>query len=141
MQISDSSILATIKIHRNKSGILKWKPAIILFDSRLIRFFPNDTMEYRIKSGTTTLFINNKKLLTFEVLPGDTKEFFIKEATSDWRFYLKYGILFLLTLLVLIFFTTDVIDGKKYSGGIIALVFTFWAMSEIGNEYFYVEEQ
>jgi len=141
MQISDSLILATIKIHRTKSGIFKRKPAIVLLDSRQIRFFPNDTVVYNIKPGTTTLSINNKKLLTFEVHPGDTKDFFIREAISDWRFYLKYGILFLLTLLLLIFFTTDVINGKKYSGGIIALVFAFWAMSEIRNEYFYVEEQ
>lgn len=137
----DTSISAKIKLRRDKNGLLKSKPAIILFDSRFLYFYLNDTKEFEVKPGTITISINKKKHLTFQVLSGDTKEFVIKEGIYDWRFLFKYGILLLLTIVLLWSVVTDITDGKNYPSGLIGLAFGILAFSGVRHEYFYLEEQ
>jgi hypothetical protein len=139
--MSDKSISAKIKLHRDKKGLFKSSPAIVLFDNRFLHFYSNDTKEFEVRPGTITMSINKKKHLTFKVLSGDTKQFIIKEAIFDWRFYLKYGILFLLTLLLLWAVISDIIEGKNVPGALIGLACGIWALTQVRHEYFYLEEQ
>ena len=117
--MSETSISAKIKLHRDKKGFFKSSPAIVLFDNRLLHFYSDETKEFEVRPGTITMSINKRKHLTFNVLSGDTKQFIIKEAIFDWRFYLKYGILFLLTLLLLWAVINDLIEGNYFPGGLI----------------------
>jgi hypothetical protein len=139
--MSDTSVSAKIKLHRDKKGLLKSKPAIILFDNRFLHFYSDETKEFEVRPGTITMSINKKKHLTFKILTGDTKQFVIREAIYDWRFYLKYGILFLLTLLLLWAVVGDIIDGNNFPVGLIGFICAIWALTQVRHEYFYLEEQ
>lgn len=139
--MNDTSISAKIKLHRDKKGLLKSKPAIILFDNRFLHFYSGDSKEFEVRPGTITISINKKKHLTFQALSGETKQFIIKEAIFDWRFYLKYGILFLLTAFLLWSIVGDIANHGNYSGGLIALVCCIWVLTQVRYEYFYLEEQ
>jgi hypothetical protein len=139
--MSDTSISAKVKLHRDKKGLFKSSPAIVLFDNCFLHFYSNDAKEFEVRPGTITMSINKKKCLTFKILPGDTKQFIIKEAIFDWRFYLKYGIVFLVTLLLLYAVIDDIIEGKHFPAGLIGFACGIWALTQVRHEYFYLEEQ
>jgi hypothetical protein len=128
-------------LHRDKNGLLKNMPAIVLFDNRFLHFYSNDTKEFEARPGTISMSINKKKHLTFKIRSGDTKQFIIKEAIFDWRFYLKYGILFLLTMFLLWAVVSNIIEGQNYPGGLVSIACGIWALTQVRHTYFYLEEQ
>jgi len=139
--MNNNSISAKLYIYREKKGLLKSVPAIVLFDKSFLHFYPDDTKTLEVKSDTITLCINKKKKLTFQVLSGDKKELIIKEAISDWRFYLKYGIILLLTLFLSYVVMTNILKGQYFQGGLIGLFCCIWALFQVRHEYFILEEK
>lgn len=98
--ISSLAPSSTIIIRRSPKGICKSIPATVLINSREVYFYADSKKEFQVRPGTVTLVINKRKYLSFRMEANQVREFIIKEGISDWRFYIKYGILILLHLLL-----------------------------------------
>jgi len=136
----NTSAEATIRLHRTGKGLLKNKPAIVLFDNRFLHFYPDGHREYSVQPGAITLSINKKKHLTFDMRAGEEKTFLIRESIFDWRFFIKYGILVFLGFLILIAAVKELIEGALLPSGTFALLLCIWALSTARHEYFFLEE-
>lgn len=134
------SLNATLRIQRLKNKIFSKKTASILVNNHLHSFHPEEVKEFEVEPGSITITLNEKKRLTFNISTGERKNFVIRESIDDWRFYLKYGILFLLLVFFLIILFFEIFNSKNPLSEITGTIYALWAFSEIRNEFFYLEE-
>ncbi|HEX8333728.1 MAG TPA: hypothetical protein VF622_13995 [Segetibacter sp.] len=131
---------STVIIQRSSKGFFKRIPATVLINSREVSFLADDKKEFHVSPGTVTLVINKKKYLAFRMDANEVREFVIKEGITDWRFYIKYGILLLFACAIMYSIINEWQNGSNAAGALVAIVLIAWAVNQLRYEYFFIEE-